>query len=81
MQIERDDQVLIDAKNYIKNNLKKGDNFTTSMVQRQFKTGYNLASRILERLQADGFIKMDKDRIKAPKVVFNYAQQPDSLPF
>lgn len=73
LQIERDDQVLIQAKNYIKNNLKKGDNFTTSMVQRQFKTGYNLASRILERLEADGFIKMDKDRIKAPKVVFNCA--------
>ncbi len=73
LQIERDHQVLIDAKKYIENNLKKDDNFTTSMIQRYFKTGYHLANRVLTALDEDGYIKIHKDRIKAPKVVFNYA--------
>ena len=72
LQIERDNQVLIDAKKYIEKNLKKDDPFTTSMIQRYFKTGYYLAGRVLTALQEDNYIKIDKDIIKPPKVVFNY---------
>lgn len=73
LQTERDNDVFEQAKAYIENNLEKGDLFTPSEIQRRFKTGYNLASRVLQMLHDAKYIKLDKDRIKAPKVVFNCA--------
>lgn len=73
LQTDRDNIVIKEAKTYIENKLKKGDPFTTSMIQRYFKTGYMLANRVLDALEEDGYIKIDENRLKAPKVVFNYA--------
>ena len=71
MQTDRDNEVLEQAKKYIETTLTKGDVFSTSMIQRQFRTGYNVATRVLDLLEKEGYVKLDLKRIKA-KVIYKY---------
>jgi len=64
-----DENVFEEAKKYIKSNLKTGDYYTTSMLQRTYSIGYNKASRILEMLSKEKIIKFSSDRVKAPMVL------------
>lgn len=66
-----DEQTLKECKNYIETTLEKGDVFTTSIIQRRFKTGYNRATRVLKMLADENYIKMDENPVKAPKVIYN----------
>ena len=64
-----DEDVFEAAKEFIKDNLKAGDQFSTSMLQRTFSIGYFKAVRILEMLDESGTIKLSEDRIKSPIIL------------
>lgn len=64
-----DENVFEYAKKYIKVNMKPGDDFTISLLQRTYSIGYHKANRVLEMLNDDKIIKIQSDRIKAPVVL------------
>ena len=64
-----DEEIFERAKQYIKQNLKSGDDFSISMLQRGFSIGYNKAYRILNMLSDEKIIKLCPNRIKSPIVL------------
>lgn len=71
LQTDRDHQVVIDSKKHIENKLKKGDDFKYTTVQLLFKTGYNLAYRVMKVLEDDGYVKEGEKPYTPHKIIFN----------
>lgn len=44
----------------IKKTFKSGDDISTSIIQRKYLTGYNLATRVFNQLTTEGFINKAK---------------------
>ena len=64
-----DENVFENAKEYIKSNLKPGDHFLVSRLQRIFSIGYNKAWRVMDMLHKEKVIKINSARLKPPVVL------------
>jgi len=54
--------------NQIKESFKKNDDISISLIQRKFLIGYNSATRIIDKLEAENIIIKNKNKFGVGKI-------------